>query len=113
VTHGNRLAPPTPGEVLRALLSDARQREPITQDQLAAAMGVSRYSVNQLVNDRRSVTAEMALRLAKALSTTPDFWLNLQRAVDLADAHRRIGSELEKVRTVRMQIPESELFRDL
>lgn len=84
----NHRSPPHPGDVLRRLLADRR----ITQDRLAEAMRVSRYSVNQLINGRRAVTAEMALRLAKALSTSPEFWLNLQRGVDLHDARRRIGS---------------------
>src|SRR3989442_686318 len=68
-------APCTPGDVLRErILSDRR----ITQDQLAKAMRVSRFSINQLVNGRRSVTAEMAFRLSRATSTTPEFWLDLQ-----------------------------------
>jgi antitoxin HigA-1 len=56
----------------------------ITQEQLAAAMGVSRRTVNELVNNRRSVTALTALLLAKALGTNdPDFWLNTRRRNDL------------------------------
>ena len=76
---------PTPGEVLKEHIVDARK---ITQEALAEAMGVSRLTINQLINGKRSVTAEMALRLARVLDTTPDFWLNLQRRVDLAEAQR-------------------------
>ena len=104
------VAPPTPGAVLRTLLlSDGR----VTQDALAEAMGVSRFSVNQLVNDRRGVTAEMALRLGKATGTTPEFWLDLQRRVDLDEAYRRIGHELERVTRVVEATPESEIFYEV
>ena len=104
------MSPPTPGEVLRVLLDEEME---ITQNEFAAALGTTRYSVNQLVNDRRAVTADMALRLARALSTTPDFWLNLQRAVDLHRARQRLGRELAKVRVVRKGIAEEDLFDDI
>jgi len=102
--------PPTPGEILRELLEGEPQ---ITQDRLASAMGVTRYSINQLVNDHRNITPEMALRLAKALSTTPDFWLNLQLAVDLHRSRRKLAAELASVRRVRTAMPDHELFDDM
>jgi addiction module HigA family antidote len=87
----------------------------LTQDQLALAMGVSRYSINQLANDRRSITAEMALRLGKATSTSPQLWLNLQQNADLAKARRRLArtGELDKVRVLRVAVPEGELYHDV
>jgi addiction module HigA family antidote len=87
----------------------------LKQHQLAQAMGVTRYSINQLVNDRRSVTAEMALRLAKATSTSPQFWLNLQQNLDLVRAKRRLDrrGELDKVRVLRVAVPEKDLFHDV
>ncbi len=45
---------------------------------LAAAMGVGRKTVNELCNNKRAITVETALILAKVLSTTPEFWINLQ-----------------------------------
>jgi addiction module HigA family antidote len=47
--------------------------------------------VNRIVNGRTGVTPEMALRLGAALRTTPEFWLNAQRAVDLHRAAARVG----------------------
>ena len=82
----------------------------ITIGELAKALGVSRFSVSQLVNGYRNVTAEMALRLAKATSTTPHFWLDLQRSVDLHWAHRSLRRKLKAVRVVRAPISEKELF---
>ena len=55
----------------------------ITQGELAAAMGVSRKTVNELCTDKRSVTADTALMLARVFGNTPDFWLNLQQRNDI------------------------------
>ena len=91
-------APPSPGETLRRYIIDG---ERITQDDLAAAMGVSRLTINQLINGRRTVTAEMALRLARVLRTTPEFWLDLQRGADLFKAKKALGAMLEKMPVLR------------
>lgn len=55
----------------------------LTQGALAQAMGVPRKHVNELCNDRRSVTAPTALILARVFGNSPDFWLNVQRRTDL------------------------------
>jgi addiction module HigA family antidote len=55
----------------------------LTQAALAEAMGVQRKHVNELCMDRRAVTADTALMLARVFGNTPDFWLNLQRRGDL------------------------------
>ena len=55
----------------------------ITQAQLAEAMGISRRTVNELCNNKRSITVDTALMLAKVFGNTPDFWLNLQRRNDI------------------------------
>jgi addiction module HigA family antidote len=85
----------TPGDVLR---ESVLERCGITQDAFAAALGVSRITINQIVNDRRSITAAMALRLARATSTSPQFWLNLQQTVDLNQARQRIGKQIAAIR---------------
>jgi antitoxin HigA-1 len=51
--------------------------------QAATALGVSRQSLSKILHEQRSVTPDMALRLAQALHTTPELWLNLQRTYDL------------------------------
>jgi len=58
----------------------------ITQGQLAATMGVSRRTVNELCTGKRSITVDTALMLAKVFSNTPNFWLNLQQRNDLWEA---------------------------
>jgi addiction module HigA family antidote len=58
----------------------------LTQGALAEAMGVPRKHVNELCNDRRAITAPTALILARVFGNSPDFWLNLQRRIDLWNA---------------------------
>lgn len=85
--------PISPGEVLREDFLDTLR---LTQGALAKALGVDRTTINELVNGRRAVTPEMALRLAHAFRTTPVYWLNLQSAVDLFDAlHSPIVEEVQ------------------
>ncbi len=55
----------------------------LTQTQLASSMGVPRKHVNELCNDRRAITADTALMLARVFDNSPDFWLNTQRRTDL------------------------------
>ena len=75
--------PTHPGEIL---LKDFMPDYGLTVSGLAVALGVSRQSVNELVRERRAVSPEMALRLGRLFGNSPEFWLNLQRAVDLYDA---------------------------
>lgn len=87
--------PPTPPATF--IREDVLEAYGLTQDELARRLGVSRLTVNQLVNDRRAITAEMALRLARLTGTTPEFWLNLQQRTDLWRARRRLGGDLEAI----------------
>jgi addiction module HigA family antidote len=58
----------------------------ITQEKLADAMGVNRKQVNELCNNRRAVTVDTVLMLAKAFGNTAEFWLNLLQRNDLWSA---------------------------
>ena len=58
----------------------------LTQGALAEAMGLERKLVNELCNDRRAVTADTALMLARVFGNSPEFWLNVQRRTDLWEA---------------------------
>jgi antitoxin HigA-1 len=75
--------PATIGEIL---VEEFMQPMGLTQAGLAEAMGVPRKHVNELCNDRRSVTAPTALILARVFGNTPEFWLNVQRRTDLWQA---------------------------
>src|SRR5688500_30180 len=71
------------GEIL---LEEFMQPLGLTQAALAEAMGVPRKHVNELCNDRRAITADTALILARAFGNSADFWLNAQRRNDLWEA---------------------------
>ena len=72
--------PTHPGEML---LEEFLMPLGITQREFADRIGVSYVRLNEIVNGRRGVTPSTALRLAKALGTSPEFWLNGQTALDL------------------------------
>jgi plasmid maintenance system antidote protein VapI len=75
-------------------------------------MGVSRLTVNEIINGKRAITADVALRLARVTSTTPDVWLNLQRDVDLYVAHHKLRHKLQGMPVLRQPKSESVLFLD-
>lgn len=78
--------PTHPGEMLREkFMFDYG----ISVAQLALRLGVSRQTANELVHERRSVSAEMALRLARLFGTTPEYWASMQSSVDLWDSLER------------------------
>jgi len=92
---GMQRRPTHPGEMLREdFLPDYR----LTVTSLAAAVGVSRQSINELLRERRALSPEMALRLARLFGNTPNFWLNAQRAVDLWDAEQAIRDQIERIK---------------
>ena len=68
-----------PGEHLAEILDELG----ISQYRLAKAIGVPPIRINEIVHCRRSITADTALRIGRALGMTPEFWLNLQRMYDL------------------------------
>ena len=69
---------------------------------LAAALGVSRQTVNELLRERRSVSPEMALRLSRLFGNSPEFWLNAQRTVDLWDAAQSVGREVKRIKPLTL-----------
>ena len=87
-----RRKPTTPGEILR---EEFLVPLGLTQKQLADHLGCDVKVVNRIVNGRTAVSTEMALRLGAAFRTSPDFWLNAQKAVDLYSASQE-GSELPR-----------------
>ena len=69
---------------------------------LATALGVSRQSVNELIRERRALSPEMALRLAKLFGNSAEFWLNMQRSVDLWDAQAAIEDDVRRIEPLRV-----------
>ena len=98
-TRPRERRPIHPGEMLR---EDFLPEYGLSVTALAAAAGVSRQSVNELLRERRAVTPEMALRLGKLFGNSPEFWLNLQRNVDLWDAARGLKQEIAHIRPLQV-----------
>jgi addiction module HigA family antidote len=87
--------PPHPGEVLWGL-----DMEPagLTVTAVAERIGVDRKTISRIVNGRASITAEMAILLAKAFGTTPELWLNMQRTYDLWHASKAMERKAKKIK---------------
>ena len=69
----------------------------MSQKQLAGHLGCDIKVINRIVNGRTSVTAETAVRLAAALGTSPEFWLNAQQAVDIYKAKKDLKTVPEPI----------------
>lgn len=87
--------PPYPGEVLQdTVLSDGR----ISVSELAKKLGVSRVALSRVVNGKAAVSADMALRLAAALGTSAESWLQMQAAYDLWHASRKLRLRIQPLK---------------
>jgi antitoxin HigA-1 len=75
--------PPHPGRVLREYLGD------MAVSAAAAHLRVTRVTLSRVLNSKAGISASMALRLAAALGTTPELWMNMQSQYDLWQAKRR------------------------
>jgi addiction module HigA family antidote len=93
-TRERKIRPTHPGEMLR---EDFLPDYGLTVSSFAKAVGVSRQTVNELLRERRAVSPEMALRLARLIGNTPEFWLNAQRAVDLWETSRIIKKKIKRI----------------
>ena len=81
----NEFAPVTPGEMLKEEFLAAYG---LSQNQLAKAIGISPNRIAEIVNNRRRITADTALRLSLYFDNSPDFWITLQTHYDLKIARR-------------------------
>lgn len=88
----NRMRPIHPGEVLR---EEFLAPLGMSAHALAIELKVAAPRINDIVRERRSITPDTALRLARYFGTTPQFWLNLQTSYDLKIAEREMGSKIE------------------
>lgn len=89
----NKMRPVHPGEVLREEFLEPLD---LTAHALAVALRVPAPRINDLAREKRSVTPDTALRLARYFRTTPQFWMNLQASYDLKIAQRDSGRRIAK-----------------
>ena len=94
-----KVRPIHPGEMLR---EDFLPDYGLTASILARAVGVSRQTINELLRERRAVSSEMAIRLARLFGNTPEFWLNAQRSVDLWDAAQLLKADIKRIKPLRV-----------
>jgi addiction module HigA family antidote len=89
--------PTHPGAVLR---EDVLPATGLTVSEMARRLRVSRQSLHRILAEEQPITAATALKLGRLLGTSPDSWLNMQRAVDLWQESRRLADELAKIEQV-------------
>jgi addiction module HigA family antidote len=94
---GKKLAPMHPGEVLR---EEFLVPLGVSAGALARTCGLPRTRIERIASEQSGVTADTALRLAKALGTTAQLWLNLQTDYDLQVASRDLGKALDGIELV-------------
>ena len=85
---------PTAGNIL---LEDFLKPIGMSQVALAKAIGVPPRRINEIVLGKRSVTADIDLRLGRYWGLSEGFWLSLQNSYDLMEQRRKMGAELEKI----------------
>ena len=90
---GDEFEPVTPGEILK---EEFLKGHALSQNQLARAIGISPNRIAEIVNNRRRITADTALRLALYFGNSPEFWLNIQTHYDLKMARKQLSPEVAK-----------------
>jgi addiction module HigA family antidote len=89
----DKLSPIHPGEVL---LEEFLNPMELSQNRLAINIGVDARRINEIVQGKRSITADTALRLARFFGNSPQFWLGLQSQYDLDVAEDALGERLKR-----------------
>jgi antitoxin HigA-1 len=98
MTIKNRMRPIHPGEILR---EEYLRPLGMSANQFAKALGVPTNRITLILSEKREVSADTALRLARSLGTSPEFWLNLQAAFDLRTAELSPSSKgLAKIKPI-------------
>lgn len=97
--RSKKLKPSHPGELIREMTLPELG---ITQGDFAKMLGVSRRTVNELINEHRPVTPDMAIRLSRLIGSSPGFWLRMQQAVDLWELEHSNLSKYANIKKLRL-----------
>jgi antitoxin HigA-1 len=89
----NAMRPIHPGEILREEFLVPLK---MSGRALALALKVPANRISGILNESRAVTADTALRLARYFKTTPELWMNLQKAYELRTAEREVGARVRR-----------------
>src|SRR5512139_216585 len=87
-----KLPPIHPGELLR----DELQEIGVSLNELARALRVPMNRISAIVNGKRAISVDTAMRLARYFGTSPQYWLNLQMAYELEVAGQSMGAKIER-----------------
>ena len=87
--------PTHPGTILR---EDVLPALGMTQKEFATWIGVSRLTVSEILNEKRTITPDMAMRLGKALGNGPQIWLRMQQTLDLWELAQQ--NKYERIKTL-------------
>jgi antitoxin HigA-1 len=98
ILNGRKRRPTHPGELLREEILSAID---MSQERLAERLGVSRQSVNELVNEKRALSIDMAYRLGRLFNMDPTTWIRMQEAVDVWDELQAKSEEYAKITPLR------------
>ena len=88
----NKMRPIHPGEQLQDELDEMG----ISGSAFAAAINVPTIRITEILRQKRGISADTALRLARYFGTTADFWMNLQKAYELRLAEQTVGKDIQK-----------------
>ena len=106
---GNHVTPVHPGKVLKDELEEIGR----SQSALAEHIGVLAKTINEICRGKRGISAEMAMKLSRALGASPQFWLNLQSNYELRLAEQKAGKVIKDLPTLKARkakpIPHAEL----
>jgi len=97
--------PTHPGKIIK---EDYLKPLSLTITEMATTLGVSRKTLSKILNERGTVTPDMALRLSRAFDTTPDLWLNLQKNYDMWQAEHS-SKEWLRVKSLTTQLLHSNI----
>lgn len=92
-----------PGEVLR---EEFLKPLGLSVYRLAKETHVPAIRMNDIVNEKRSITVDTALRLAKFFGTTPQFWMNMQMTFELRQATQDKQDDIQTIQPIRIQTPD-------
>ena len=99
MTKSDRIPTPTVGEILREEFLDPLG---ITAYRLAKDIKVSTTTILEILNSKRKITVETALRLAKYFGNSERFWLNLQNDIDIRKQRENLAKKLEEIQPLKI-----------
>lgn len=92
------MRPPHPGSMIRDVIEGIQEEtgKKLTIGEISEGLGISRKTVSAILNERQGISSEMAIRLAEAFGSPPEFWLKLQSDYGLWHANKKVNRQAVK-----------------